>query len=94
MNITVWCLFFLPGGGDTQSMETTSHNVANPSIGPSIGEMSMVMTNSLLSASGSHLDRVGILRDDLDRESASNRAINGSVSSSMVASIYHNRYFI
>ncbi|XP_074659604.1 E3 ubiquitin-protein ligase RNF19A-like isoform X4 [Tubulanus polymorphus] len=66
-----------PYAPDSHSIETTSHRVANPSIGPSIGEMSMAMTGSL-SASGSHIDRVGIIRDESDRESASNRAIAGS----------------
>jgi hypothetical protein len=75
--------------GDTHSIETNSHRVANPSIGPSIGEVSMAMTNSL-SASGSHMDRVGVIRDDCDRDSASNRALagaslNGSLSGSAVA---------
>ncbi|XP_074656734.1 E3 ubiquitin-protein ligase RNF19A-like [Tubulanus polymorphus] len=51
---------------DSHSIETTSDRVANPSIGPSIGEMSMAMTGSL-SASGSHIDRVGIIRDESDR---------------------------
>ncbi|ESN89891.1 hypothetical protein HELRODRAFT_140431, partial [Helobdella robusta] len=47
-------------------------------IGPSIGEMSLVMTNSL-SASGSHLDRVGAIREDsCDRDSASHKAMAGS----------------
>ena len=64
-------------GGDAQSVETTSHNVANPSIGPSIGEMSVAMTNSL-SASGSHIDRVGRMIDESDRDSASNRALLGA----------------
>ncbi|XP_064651769.1 E3 ubiquitin-protein ligase RNF19A-like isoform X2 [Lineus longissimus] len=76
-------------GGDTHSIETSSHRVANPSIGPSIGEVSMAMTNSL-SASGSHMDRVGVIRDESDRDSASNRALagaslNGSLSGSAVA---------
>ncbi len=71
-------------------METASHvAVANPSIGPSIGEMSMGMTNSL-SASGSHMDRVGVLRDESDRDSSSNRvlvgaSLNGSLSGSTLA---------
>ena len=71
--------------------------MANPSIGPSIGEMSVGMTNSL-SASGSHIDRVGSMRDESDRDSASNRALigtslNGSLSGSAVAgpSGFHNR---
>ena len=41
------------------------------------GEMSMGMTNSL-SASGSHMDRVGVIHEDhVDRESASHRALAG-----------------
>ena len=58
----------------------------------------MALTGSL-SASGSHLDRVGVLRDDVDRDSASNRAIigaslNGSLSSNTVTGplTYHGRY--
>lgn len=86
-------------GADNQSIETTSHRaVTNPSIGPSIGDASLGMTNSL-SASGSHMDRVGMIRDDCDRESASTRALagsslNGSLSGSAVAgpSGFQNRY--
>lgn len=55
------------------------HHVINPSIGPSIGEMSVGMTNSL-SASGSHLERVGgvIREDSCDRDSSSHQAMAGS----------------
>ncbi|XP_033727041.1 E3 ubiquitin-protein ligase RNF19A-like isoform X1 [Pecten maximus] len=62
--------------GDNQSVGT-GHNVANPSIAPSIGEASVGMTGSL-SASGSHMERVGVIRDESDRDSASNRALAGS----------------
>ena len=50
--------------------------INNPSIGPSIGELSLGMTNSL-SASGSHMERIGIIHES-DRESASHRAIAGN----------------
>ncbi|XP_050390987.1 E3 ubiquitin-protein ligase RNF19A [Patella vulgata] len=74
-------------GGDNQSVETAPH-VANPSIAPSIGEASVGMTGSL-SASGSHLDRVGMLRDESDRDSSSNRAIAGaSLNGSLCGSAY------
>lgn len=76
---------------DNAAAETVNH-VANPSIAPSIGEASVAMTNSL-SASGSHIDRMGILRDESDRDSASHRAttessLNGSL---MEAGGYHNK---
>ncbi|ELU10801.1 hypothetical protein CAPTEDRAFT_174774 [Capitella teleta] len=73
-------------GGTTESAEGEHvPNVANPSIGPSIGEMSLAMTNSL-SASGSHLDRV-LREDSCDRDSASNRALAGaSLSGSLCGS--------
>ena len=76
--------------GDNQS--ETMPAVANPSIAPSIGDASLGMTNSL-SASGSHMDRVGILRDaDSDRDSASNRAIAGaSLNGSLCGSTYTNK---
>ncbi|XP_014776760.1 E3 ubiquitin-protein ligase RNF19B [Octopus bimaculoides] len=71
-----------PYATDNTTAENISH-VANPSIAPSIGEASVAMTNSL-SASGSHIDRMGILRDECDRDSASHRAttessLNGSL---------------
>ena len=73
--------------------------MTNPSIGPSIGEMSLGMTNSL-SASGSHLDRVGVIREDsCDRDSASHRAMAGScITESLSGSLlaghtgFQNRY--
>ena len=80
-------------------METDGHRAINPSIGPSIGEMSVGMTNSL-SASGSHLERVGVIREDCcsDRDSASHQAmagscINASLSGSLLAGPagFHNR---
>lgn len=58
---------------DNQSVGT-GHNVANPSIGPSIGDASLGMTSSL-SASGSHMERIGVIRDEGD--TASTRAIGG-----------------
>ena len=74
---------------DSQSVGT-GHNVANPSIAPSIGDASLGMTNSL-SASGSHMDRVGIIRDEIsDRDSASNRAIGGfSLNGSLCGGSYY-----
>ena len=85
-------------GGDAHSVEAGGINVNNPSIGPSIGEMSVAMTNSL-SASGSHIDRMGVIRDESDRESASHRAIagaslTGSLCGSTVAgsSGFQNKY--
>lgn len=78
-----------PAGPDSQSVGT-GHNVANPSIAPSIGDASLGMTNSL-SASGSHMDRVGIIRDEIsDRDSASNRAIGGfSLNGSLCGGSYY-----
>jgi E3 ubiquitin-protein ligase RNF19A len=80
-----------PGSGDCPEEEHVPH-VANPSIGPSIGEMSLAMTNSL-SASGSHLDRV-LREDSCDRDSASNRALagtslSGSICGSTAAAYQH-----
>ncbi|KAL3892345.1 hypothetical protein ACJMK2_004558 [Sinanodonta woodiana] len=73
---------------DNQSVGT-GHHVANPSIAPSIGEASVGMTNSLYSASGSHMDRIGIIRDESDRDSASNRAMAGaSLNGSLCGSTY------
>ena len=90
----------VPAAGDTRSVvETDGHHAINPSIGPSIGEMSVGMTNSL-SASGSHLERVGVIREDCcsDRDSASHQAmagscINASLSGSLLAGPtgFHNR---
>ena len=87
MYLNVFVVVAAAAPTDGHSVETASHhNVANPSIGPSIGEMSVAMTNSL-SASGSHMDRVGVLRDESDRDSASNRAIAGvSLSGSLSGS--------
>ncbi|XP_063407641.1 E3 ubiquitin-protein ligase RNF19A-like isoform X1 [Mytilus trossulus] len=80
-----------PAGPDTQSVGT-GHNVANPSIAPSIGDASLGMTNSL-SASGSHMDRVGVIRDEIsDRDSASNRAIGGySLNGSLCGGNYYTQ---
>ena len=82
-------LFFFIISPDSQSVGT-GHNVANPSIAPSIGDASLGMTNSL-SASGSHMDRVGIIRDEIsDRDSASNRAIGGfSLNGSLCGGSYY-----
>ena len=84
----VFSFFFCLGDNQSETMPA----VANPSIAPSIGDASLGMTNSL-SASGSHMDRVGILRDaDSDRDSASNRAIAGaSLNGSLCGSTYTNR---
>jgi hypothetical protein len=82
-------LFFFIISPDSQSVGT-GNNVANPSIAPSIGDASLGMTNSL-SASGSHMDRVGIIRDEIsDRDSASNRAIGGfSLNGSLCGGSYY-----
>ncbi|XP_012946261.1 E3 ubiquitin-protein ligase RNF19A [Aplysia californica] len=73
--------------GDNHSLETAP-NVANPSIAPSIGDASLGMTNSL-SASGSHMERAGVLRDDSDRDSSSHRAIAGnSINGSLCSATY------
>lgn len=78
---------------DARSVVETidGHHLINPSIGPSIGEMSVGMTNSL-SASGSHMERVGgvIREDSCDRDSSSHQAmagscINESLSGSLIA---------
>ncbi|KAK3087215.1 hypothetical protein FSP39_003182 [Pinctada imbricata] len=79
---------------DTHSVGTV-HTVANPSIAPSIGDASLGMTNSL-SASGSHIDRIGVIRDESDRDSASNRAIggislNGSICGASLVGGYHTK---
>lgn len=68
---------------DAQSVDTSSHRVANPSI----GEVSFGMSASLSMGSGSHLERVGLIRDS-DRESASNTAIAGaSLTGSIISSM-------
>lgn len=49
--------------------------MANPSIGPSIGEMSL---GNSLSISGSHIDRIGALWEETsDHKSSSQRAVAG-----------------
>lgn len=77
-----------PGDNHSENMPA----VANPSIAPSIGDASLGMTGSL-SASGSHMERVGVLRDaDSDRDSASNRAIAGaSLNGSLCGCTYTNK---
>jgi len=62
--------------------EAASSRVANPSI----GEVSLGASLSL--GSGSHLDRVGCVLADIDRESASNTAIAGHSLTGSVASSY------
>jgi len=62
--------------------EVSSSRVANPSI----GEVSLGASLSL--GSGSHLDRVGCLMTECDRESASNTAIAGHSLTGSVASSY------
>ena len=78
-------------------LETADGHHVNPSIGPSIGEMSVGMTNSL-SASGSHLERdhagtQTIREDSSDRDSASRQAIGGSCAApdSLAAGLPPNR---
>lgn len=98
--VSVFDMIDLSTAGDTRSVvEADGHRAINPSIGPSIGEMSVGLTNSL-SASGSHLDRVGVIREDCtsDHDSASQQAIagsctNASLSGSLLAgpSGFHNR---
>ena len=80
--------------------EVSSSRVANPSIGEvslgaslslgivyhCIGYMSHVDMN--YSGSGSHLDRVGCVLTECDRESASNTAIAGHSLTGSVASSY------
>ena len=56
-----------------------------------VGEMSLGLTNSL-SASGSHMERVGVIHE-ADRESASHRALageslTGSLSGSTIGATY------
>jgi len=62
--------------------EVSSSRVANPSI----GEVSLGASLSL--GSGSHLDRVGCVLAECDRESASNTAIAGHSLTGSVASSY------
>ena len=69
---------------EEKTVETTTSRdrVANPSI----GEVSL--GTSLSMGSGSHLDRVGCIMTDCDRESASNTAIAGASLTGSVASSY------
>ena len=59
-------------------MASASQHI-NPSIAPSIGEVSLAMTNRLLSASASHLERSGlpttISMEETDRDSASRQVV-------------------
>jgi len=66
----------------TKATETTSSRVANPSI----GEVSLGASLSM--GSGSHLDRVGCVMSECDRESASNTAMAGASLTGSVASSY------
>ena len=63
---------------DGHSMASASQHI-NPSIAPSIGEVSLAMTNRLLSASASHLERSGlpttISMEETDRDSASRQVV-------------------
>ncbi|GAB6023925.1 hypothetical protein CHUAL_008656 [Chamberlinius hualienensis] len=65
---------------DGHSMDAGSHRVGNPSI----GEVSFAMSASLSMGSGSHLDRMGVIRDG-DHECSSNTAIAGT---SLTGSVY------
>ncbi|XP_013777466.1 E3 ubiquitin-protein ligase RNF19B-like isoform X1 [Limulus polyphemus] len=66
---------------DGMSVDTAaSHRGVNPSI----GEVSFGMSTSISMGSGSHLERVGLIRDS-DRESASNTALAGSIASASLA---------
>ena len=91
MSIDWLIAFSVISAGDAQS--ETMPNVANPSIAPSIGDASLGMSNSL-SASSSHMDRVGVLRDSdsVDRDSSSNRAMAGSsLNGSICGNVCTNR---
>merc|ERR1712236_106171 len=70
------------GCGVHTTTEVSSSRVANPSI----GEVSLGASLSL--GSGSHLDRVGCVLTECDRESASNTAIAGHSLTGSVASSY------
>ncbi len=77
----------------TLSVDTTS--VADTRNNPSIGEGSVGGLTGSLSASGSHMDRLGAIRDNLS-ETASTMAlagasITGSLSGSAMVN-YLNRY--
>lgn len=76
------------GNFDGASVDTTA---SQRGVNPSIGEVSLGMSASLSLGSGSHLDRIGIIRDrDSDRESASNVALAGSIASaSLIAGGAH-----
>lgn len=80
--------WFLPLAADTTSVADTRNN-------PSIGEGSVGGLTGSLSASGSHMDRVGTMRDNLS-ETASTTAlagasITGSLSGSAMVN-YLNRW--
>ncbi|XP_063155634.1 E3 ubiquitin-protein ligase RNF19A [Candoia aspera] len=76
--------------GTNAAVDTTS--VAEARHNPSIGEESVGLTGSL-SASGSHMDRIGVIRDNLS-ETASTMAlagasITGSLSGSAMVSCFN-----
>ncbi|XP_043931097.1 E3 ubiquitin-protein ligase RNF19A [Protopterus annectens] len=78
-------------GGGNATVDTTS--VAEAHHNPSIGEGSVGGLTGSLSASGSHMDRIGAIRDNLS-ETASTMAlagasITGSLSGSAMVSCYN-----
>lgn len=78
-------------GGGNAAVDTTS--VAEARNNPSIGEGSVGGLTGSLSASGSHMDRIGAIRDNLS-ETASTMAlagasITGSLSGSAMVSCYN-----
>lgn len=74
------------GKARPESSEGKTVVVINPSIGPSIGEASLVTSYHALSASGIQMDSVGLNDDQSDRQSASIRNI---ASTSVNGSIYY-----
>ncbi|TKC37919.1 hypothetical protein EI555_021204, partial [Monodon monoceros] len=78
-------------GGTNTAVDTTS--VAEARHNPSIGEGSVGGLTGSLSASGSHMDRIGAIRDNLS-ETASTMAlagasITGSLSGSAMVNCFH-----
>ncbi|XP_076354639.1 E3 ubiquitin-protein ligase RNF19B-like isoform X1 [Tachypleus tridentatus] len=66
---------------DGMSMDTA---MSQRGVNPSIGEVSFGMSTSISMGSGSHLERVDLIRES-DRESASNTALAGSIASATLA---------
>ena len=75
------------GGAQFRAREAAAGETHGPRVAnPSIGEVSL--GTSLSMGSGSHLDRVGCVLQDCDRESASNTAMAGYSLTGSVASSY------